>query len=1382
VQTDDNQRKQTVELIGRLRGPSPFEDEPQDGVPESPAESTLGERRRQLVTRAVEMWKKQLVELGGRNNLLAYRDLKAGTLDLSSADPRAVEDLVIGKAVPLSRLWSDAEALADAQRRARTIHKKAVEHFEERGIETLFLAFGLATWEPGALSLKNPRAPVLLRPATLIPRGAAQQEFELVLVGEFRVSDTLLQVLSQDFACTPDTDTLVVDGAIDTMVEIIDTFDWLQREAAEVRGFSIERRAVVGTFSYMKMPMVRDLDDALELLMAHDLVATIAGDDEARAAFRESQGTVTVALDEPNRIPLADEFLVLDADSSQNWAINAVLRGQSLIVRGPPGTGKSQTISNLIAGLTARGRRVLFVAEKRAAIEAVLKRLNSIGLSDLIFDIHGGVAARRAVAQSLGASTENARAIGAIDVSELHRQLDRRRSELVTASEALHRPREPFGVSVYDSMSRVLALPATAETDFRLRGSALMALSSEQEALAEEAAEELAELGGFSLAGSTSQWASATVTSSEQVRDAFETVERLRSRVVTRAQAAAQACCRETGARELDLLAEWSEAADVWAETVEILGVARPDVFTLPLGSLCEMLEPAADGAFSRAWASVSSGAYRAAHAQVKGVLERDLGAPARLRLVKQALDVNERWAGLVAGDGPLPSVPASLGELQAALGELERELVHLRGFLGADALQDLADEDLLWTLDELHRDQATLGKLPRIHALNLQLEGMRLGPLVEELRIRAVDAQVARFSVRYAWCQSVLEQVRLEDTEIGGFDGRQHAATVARYRDLDAQHLDSTADRILRLWAERAATARNAYPDEVALIRQQANRKRKLLPFRELFTGAKNYLLELKPCWVMSPLVVSQTLPPEQLFDVVIFDEASQVRPADAIPAIVRGTQVVVAGDEKQLPPSAFFLATTQEEEDAEAEAAPQLAAVEGFESILEALGMLLPARTLERHYRSRDERLIAFSNANFYDWHLTTFPGVNDSEPIRHLLVPHRLGVVGQEESASDEVAEVVRQIIQHAETRPGESLGVIAMGIKHADRVEAALFEALKERPDLDEFFNGGGEERFFVKNLERVQGDERDAIILTIGYGKTPDGRLLYRFGPINLEGGARRLNVAVTRARRRLTLVSSFGAADMDPNRQMSEGAALLRDYLRYAESCGANLGEHALARPTLNPFEISVRDALANNGIGVVPQLGVCGYLIDFAVQHPREPGRFVLAIECDGASYHSSPTARDRDRLRQEQLERVGWRFHRIWSTEWFARKDEALSRALAAIDEAVALVDNPNLQPLPANSSDDEGAPLTLKASATRGTRPKVRRYLPIDAYSQRELVEIARWIASDSLLRSDDELLEAVMAELGFQRRGKKIVSAIRAAVEKAKPVASSYSSTA
>lgn len=228
---------------------------------------------------------------------------------------------------------------------------------------------------------------------------------------------------------------------------------------------------------------------------------------------------------------------------------------------------------------------------------------------------------------------------------------------------------------------------------------------------------------------------------------------------------------------------------------------------------------------------------------------------------------------------------------------------------------------------------------------------------------------------------------------------------------------------------------------------------------------------------------------------------------------------------------------------------------------------------------------------------------------------------------------------------------------------------------------------------------------------------------------------------------------------------MSEGAKLLRDYIRFAESGGSNLGERALERPALNPFEIDVRDTLARADVSVVPQLGVCGYLIDFVVQHPRQPGRYVLAIECDGASYHSSATARDRDRLRQEQLERLGWRFHRIWSTDWFSRKDESLKRVLDAIGEAVRIADDPELV-APASAESLPNRANGRKAS--RGKRPNVRRYQSIDTYSHRELVEIVRWISTDTLARTDEEFLVEAMEDLGFQRRGTKIVTRIRAAV--------------
>ena len=338
------------------------------------------------------------------------------------------------------------------------------------------------------------------------------------------------------------------------------------------------------------------------------------------------------------------------------------------------------------------------------------------------------------------------------------------------------------------------------------------------------------------------------------------------------------------------------------------------------------------------------------------------------------------------------------------------------------------------------------------------------------------------------------------------------------------------------------------------------------------------------------------------------------------------------------------------------------------------------------------------------------------------------------------------------------------MIAMGAKHADRINEALRIEMANHPELEDFFEEYQEEKFFVKNLERVQGDERDAIILSIGYGKNAEGRLLYRFGPLNSEGGERRLNVAVTRAKNRLTLVSSFDAPGHGPRSELSGGVELLRLYLQYAASRGTNLGDAALDKPALNPFEVDVRDSLQAAGIGVVAQYGCSGYLIDFVAKHPTSPGRMVLAIECDGASYHSSVTARDRDRLRQDHLERLGWRFHRIWSSDWFHDKPGEVARAVAAYKKAVRDADGPPQNPSIVASPPSTGDLLT----PARSPRPAVRPGAKINEYSQPQLEAMVEWVRSDTLLRTEDQLVTEVMRELGFQKRGKRIVEAVTAAI--------------
>jgi hypothetical protein len=657
-------------------------------------------------------------------------------------------------------------------------------------------------------------------------------------------------------------------------------------------------------------------------------------------------------------------------------------------------------------------------------------------------------------------------------------------------------------------------------------------------------------------------------------------------------------------------------------------------------------------------------------------------------------------------------------------------------------------------------------------------------------------------------------------------------------------------------------------------VLAAEARKKSRHLSVRELFTRTPDVLTAVKPCWAMSPLLVSQILPGDkQYFDLVIFDEASQILPADAIPSLMRGKRAVVAGDGLQLPPTTFFASQTTVDREAAGEPleGEADALISGFASLLDVADSLVRSDPLRWHYRSRDERLIAFSNLHIYTpahRELTTFPAVEDDACVRHVRVaPRPDGSDGV--SSEEEVHAVVDLVFEHARTRPRESLGVIAMGVAHAERINEALRLRRPEVPDLDPFFSEDGREPFFVKNLERVQGDERDAIILTIGYGRTSDGRLRQNFGPLNQQGGERRLNVAVTRSKRRVTVVSSFGSDDIDPSRTTAEGVRLMQAYIRYAESGGTDLGNVVPARPALNGFEQGVLAALQGMGATAVPQLGTSGFALDFALQHPTKAGRFVLAVECDGPSYHSAPTVRERDRLRQQQLELIGWRFHRIWSTDWYRdrageilRLKVAYDAAVKAYDDAVAKAEaekaarataaqaaaaraeadaridaaadaaaadaaraeaatvtaavaspgseagqaaaaattpapspaptpeasspwtawvpqpvaSPPVAPVaeaPATPTPPGPAPAAQETSvpdpsARQGPRPKLGRYSGIDDIPQAQLDALVRWVESDHQLRTEDELVAEVFRELGFSRKGPKIVAAIEASI--------------
>jgi len=1321
--------------------------------------------RMQAVARAVKAWTDQLIDRSARNNLLFFRDQRKGTLDLTKAPAKPVFDILGGRSRQLAQLFpADEDALADAAARARTIHNKAQAIYEERGIHTLYLACGLATWD-NQHGTAEPAAPVLLAPASLAARGAAQQNFDLQVTGELEVNPTLLNALAAEFDVECDPEELLasagMEGAIDTPEELEIAYAWLTEQARRVPGFSVIPKTVLGNFSYAKLPMVRDLQGCVEALAQHDLIAALAGDAEARHAVRDRRVDVDPTL--PDHTPPADEFLVLDADSSQNYAINKVLGGQDLVIKGPPGTGKSQTISNLISCLVARGRTVLFVAEKRAAIDAVLKRLEQVGLHDLVLDLHGGVSSKRQVAQSLAQALHTNATIAEPELLHEHQRLEARRLELNAWKAALHEKRAPWGPSLFAAEERLLGLGEEAETDVRLRGQKLHALTADRLERSREELREFVGLGGLQ-AGSASPWGGSPITTREQIQRALDLVDDLALRTFAPLLDRLEWASASLGMQAPDSVHGWADRLLLWSGSRDTLEHFEADLFDEDLLPLVERLAPLGDGVGARMSAALGDGDYRAAHKRARA-LQRDGVKLRKARLLdalRAACDQQNQWHAAGAEGTPRP--PEELDNLLADHAVITRALDELSGLAGTD----VAAGSRPTVVDRLHAlrgDAATLGRLPDLHRLRTALDAAGLMELIDELATWNPDVGGALDTFEYCLMASIVDDIRLSDRRVGGFDGHQHSNTVEDFQHADRRHIATTAQRVRRLAAERAHHVGDQQPDQATLVKLESAKKSRHLPVRETFNTAPDVMTSIKPCWVMSPLVVSQVLPNDRpYFDVVIFDEASQVRPAEAIPAIARGRRLVVAGDDKQLPPTDFFsgpvIATDGDDDGA------TLAAIgTSFESVLDVLEFLVEPRMLEWHYRSADERLIAFSNAHLYSKALLTFPGVSGPECLRHVHVAWTPGQADGEDSSNAEVLKVVELILEHAVERPDQNLGVIAMGIKHAERIDGALRNALRDRSDLDEFFDETHPERFFIKNLERVQGDERDAIILTVGYTKTAEGRMRYAFGPLNEEGGERRLNVAVTRARRRMTAVSSFSSAEMDPGRT-KRGGDLLRLYLAYAESCGETLDRQAAEAPELNAFELDIRDALEKAGVPLICQHGVGRYRLDFAAKHPDQPGRLVLAIEADGASYHSGETARDRDRLRQEQLERLGWRFHRIWSQDWFTDRKREIDKAVAAYHAAVGASDDSTATaPTPAVPSP----PPVAARGKERGPRPNLYSCGQIDEYTDRDLKAMVRWIEADTLLRSRADLISEVMAELGFERRGKKIVSRIGNAID-------------
>jgi superfamily I DNA and/or RNA helicase len=543
------------------------------------------------------------------------------------------------------------------------------------------------------------------------------------------------------------------------------------------------------------------------------------------------------------------------------------------------------------------------------------------------------------------------------------------------------------------------------------------------------------------------------------------------------------------------------------------------------------------------------------------------------------------------------------------------------------------------------------------------------------EQRIPARElVDVFRKGVYQEWINNLYN----EDPRLGNFRRENHEQLIADFRKLDQDLIRLTSSMVIE-----AANSRKpqdilvkAADTEANILLKEAAKRRRIMPIRILLQKIPNLLVKLKPCLLMSPVTVSQFLPPENKFDLVLFDEASQIVPEDAVGAIYRGKTLVVAGDNKQLPPTSFFQKNLVDDVDWDELRDED---VEIYDSILdECLGIGLPVKTLRWHYRSRDERLIAFSNHRFYDDTLITFPAANaqnDTLGVKLVYVSSGVYDRGGKRDNIIEAEKVADLVFEHFHLYPKKTLGVVTFSLAQMETVEEAIYRRLEEQPDFEPFFKEDRLEGFFVKNLENVQGDERDVIFFSVGYGYDQQKQMTMNFGPLNKPGGERRLNVAVTRAREKVVLITSIKSSDISPDIK-AVGVETLRCYLDYAE-CGPETLRKI--EPRKDEFESALNEDVASEikkmGFDIVPQVGCSGHKIDIGVIDPINPGNFLLGVECDGTTYKSSSSARDRDRLHEQVLNQLGWRIHHIWSPTWVSRRDSEIRRLKEALEQAQKL-----------------------------------------------------------------------------------------------------------
>ncbi|MGR4068551.1 DUF3320 domain-containing protein [Billgrantia sp. C5P2] len=1344
----------------------------------------------------LDRWKRSLLDLSKRNRLLNLQ-ISNTTIPIFCPDPAHLEDKIAeGKKIKIItppeqsrggdqsdknlyhlRTGEDfaekfaEEALARneivANVDARSLEKGAIElyrkakaDFEEGGSNTLFLALGILRWSPTGDSKRTFRAPLILLPVKIDRASAASRPYLSRHEDEPVFNLTLLQMLRQDY----NIDIPGLDGELvadESGIDVRRVWDQVRAKVRDVSGFEVVEEVVLSTFSFAKYLMWKDLSDRTDALKAAPFVQHII--DHPREPYQNGASFME-PREIDKKVDPTEVLAPLNADASQIVAIHASGGEGDFVLEGPPGTGKSETIANIIAHNLGLGRRVLFVSEKMAALDVVYRRLNACGLGDFCLELHSAKANKRAVLSQLGAAWENRGVRSAEEWQQKTAKLGEIRTELNGLVKALHHP-GPGGMSPREAIGRAMrygdvhrfrlnwerdpqgagyistpeALANLEEIAKRL-GQQFEQLQPEDVetfsevthidwsyAWAKEIVEEARSLG---IAIADLKSCRKSFADKLGIADAGE--DPLESAALATVAAVVPDCARQDlgfsltadGREALKTLDTLAESLDKYTSDRKSLSANYPDVRIPEQPYDSWMIR--VDQIEKKPW-PLSTMARRKLRKELRKAFsldarqltepEKDIPVLSNLSRLRgemeqtvKALPTGTPWQGLDTDPERLRhaiDAGCRLRESVANLASFGRDYVETRTALarvlcqGRDMLEP--GMPLASTARELVRAQEEFDTQLKAYRA-VSSDGIDFGPVDLDILAKSSTAIIERERRLNTWCQWIaisrearqagldtlvtalksgsvepsqtVEMLRtayacwlapiLIDarSELRRFSSVRHDDLIRTFRELDREVAKLTSSYI-RAKLSGSVPKRDAGGADpgYGVLSRELQKKMRHKPVRQLVSEMGDALTTLTPCFMMSPLSVAQFLPAEKAFDLVVFDEASQITVPDAVGAIARGKRCIVVGDPKQMPPTNFFSRGAEDSDNEE---------VRDLESILdEALAARMPHHRLTGHYRSRHESLITFSNHAYYGSQLVTFPSAETAESAVSFRRVDGVYAKGKARTNEVEARGVVKEIVARLRdpTRNQLSVGVVTLNSEQQRLIEDLLDQERRADPDLEPFFDPSCEDPVFVKNLETVQGDQRDVILLSVGYGPSEPGArtMSMNFGPLNKQGGERRLNVAITRATTEVVIFASFDASMIDLTRTSSEAVKDLKHYIDFAARGPVAIGEaiqtvggdHAYD----SDFEMAVAEQLRGYGWSVRTQIGVSKFRVDLGIVHPDEPGRFLAGVECDGATYHSSPSARDRDRVRQIILENLGWRLFRVWSTDFFQDPGTAIT-----------------------------------------------------------------------------------------------------------------------